>query len=125
MIRSKVWHFTVRLQVFWQRIVTYLWTWLFEVQTGQGNAVTRVPCRRNMQLNGRIVVYSIVGCPHCMKAKSTLQALELPYEDISLDSYPQCRDDMKRRTGKNTVPQVFFNAIYVGGNEALQNAVSL
>ena len=26
-------------------------------------------------LKGRIVVYSIVGCPHCLQAKSTLQDL--------------------------------------------------
>ena len=28
-------------------------------------------------LKGRIVVYSIVGCPHCLAAKSTLQDLGL------------------------------------------------
>ncbi len=39
----------------------------------------------NMELNGRITVYSIVGCPHCMKAKSTLSENQLPYTDISVD----------------------------------------
>ena len=35
-------------------------------------------------LKGRIVVYSIVGCPHCLAAKSTLQDLgkSQPFTDL-------------------------------------------
>ena len=76
-----------------------------------------------MAIPGRIVVFSIIGCPHCMKAKNTLQEKSLPYTDIGLDKFPQCREKLKARTGKHTVPQIFFNGIYVGGNEDLQKAV--
>ena len=34
---------------------------------------------------GRIVVYSIVGCPHCLKAKSTLREQGLSYTEVSVD----------------------------------------
>ena len=77
-----------------------------------------------MELKGRIVVFSIVGCPHCMRAKSSLQELGLPYTNISLDTYPTVRQWVRDKTGKSTVPQVFFNATYVGGNEELQKLVS-
>ena len=76
--------------------------------------------RPTMELKGRVIVYSIVGCPHCMRAKNSLQDRGLPYTDVSLDSFPQCREDVKHRTGKNTVPQIFFNAVHVGGNDELQ-----
>ena len=77
-----------------------------------------------MALKGRIMVYSIIGCPHCMRAKNTLQELSLPFVDINLDSFPQCREPMKLKTGKTSVPQIFFNDIHIGGNEELQNLVS-
>lgn len=78
-----------------------------------------------MELKGQVVVYSIVGCPHCMKAKNTLQEKGIPYTDISLDKFPKCREELISKTGKKTVPQIFFNATHVGGNDDLQSLVSL
>ena len=77
-----------------------------------------------MELKGRILVYSILGCPHCMRAKNTLMELGLPYVDVRLDIYPkEVREELKRRTGKSTVPQIFFNAHHIGGNDELQKLV--
>jgi glutaredoxin len=78
----------------------------------------------DMELKGNVLVYSITGCPHCMKAKNTLQENNIPYTDINLDTFPQCREDVKTRTGRSTVPQIFFNATHVGGNDDLVNLVS-
>ena len=39
--------------------------------------------RESMQ--GQIVIYSIIGCPHCIEAKNTLQDKKLPYTDVSVD----------------------------------------
>lgn len=76
-----------------------------------------------MELKGRVLVYSILGCPHCMRAKNTLQELGVPYTDVSLDKFPHLRQDMQMRTQKRTVPQIFFNAKHIGGNEDLQNLI--
>ena len=59
-----------------------------------------------------------------MQSKNTLQQMGLKYTDISLDSYPYLRDYVKTRTGKSTVPQIFFNKRYVGGNRELQDIIS-
>ena len=77
-----------------------------------------------MDLKGRIIVYSIVGCPHCMKAKHSLKEKGIPFHDVSLNSFPQCRADLRERTKKTSVPQIFFNNIHVGGNDDLQKLVS-
>ena len=77
-----------------------------------------------MILKGNIIVYSVVGCPHCMRAKNFLHEKDLPYIDVNLEIYPQCRAFVKERTGKTTVPQIFFNNHHVGGNEELQTLVS-
>ena len=40
---------------------------------------------------GRIVVYSIVGCPHCLKAKATIREQGLSYTEVSVDRQGQTR----------------------------------
>ncbi|KAH3698494.1 uncharacterized protein LOC127862312 isoform X2 [Dreissena polymorpha] len=77
-----------------------------------------------MELKGRVIVYSILGCPHCMRAKNTLQELGVPYTDISLDKFPHVRADVQTRTQRRTVPQIFFNEKHIGGNDDLQTLVS-
>ena len=77
-----------------------------------------------MDIKGRVVVFTIIGCPHCMKAKHTLQNIGIPYTDVRLDAFPQCRNYLKEKTGKSTVPQIFFNNILIGGNDDLNRVVS-
>lgn len=40
-------------------------------------------------IKGTVLVYSIVGCPRCMKAKNRLTECGLPYKEVSLDTFPQ------------------------------------
>lgn len=78
-----------------------------------------------MEIQGQVLVYSILGCPHCMRAKNTLQEQGIPYIDVSLERFPHARHDLQMRTQKRTVPQIFFNARHIGGNDDLQNLVSI
>lgn len=66
-------------------------------------------------MKGRITVYSITGCPYCIRAKNKLRELDLEYVDINLEVYTNRRNEMKQRTGRKTVPQIFFNAKHIGG----------
>lgn len=76
-----------------------------------------------MEVKGRILVYTVVGCPSCMEAKSLLQDRGLSYADVNLDAYPHLRLSVKDRTGQTSVPQIFFNSIHVGGLKDLQTLV--
>ena len=44
-----------------------------------------------------------------------MQKLDIEYIDINLDSYPERRAEAKERSGRNTVPQIFFNNKHIGG----------
>ncbi|XP_070191162.1 uncharacterized protein [Littorina saxatilis] len=78
-----------------------------------------------MELEGRILVYSILGCPHCMRMKSTLQDMGLPYTCVRLDIYPkEVMEELRARTGKSNVPQLFFNAHYIGGNPEFEKLIN-
>ena len=76
-------------------------------------------------MKGRITVYSITGCPYCIQAKNELRELGLEYVDINLDVYKDRRSEMKQRTGRKTVPQIFFNARHIGGFGDFQALVSI
>lgn len=69
---------------------------------------------------GRVTVYSTIGCPHCKKAKFSLKELSIPFVEINLDKNPERRAEMIETTKKTSVPQIFFNEIYIGGNDDLQ-----
>lgn len=72
---------------------------------------------------GQVVVYSIVGCPHCIAAKGKLTEIGIPYIDISVDKFTQVRQWLQEKTGKTSVPQIFFNSTHIGGNKELQDLI--
>lgn len=50
-----------------------------------------------------------------MRAKDKMQKLGIDYIDINLDNFPERRAEAKERSGRNTVPQIFFNNRHIGG----------
>eukprot|EP00662_Eupelagonemidae_sp_cell21_P042485 gene42485-38177_t len=42
----------------------------------------------------RVTVFSLSGCPHCLRAKRLLGDLGHPFEEVSLSDYPEKRADM-------------------------------
>ena len=80
--------------------------------------------RTKMEFKGRVTVYSISGCPFCARAKSLLTEVGVPYVDINLDAYPERRAEVQERTGRRTVPQIFFNDKHIGGCDELRKLVS-
>ncbi|XP_034417432.1 uncharacterized protein zgc:152951 isoform X1 [Cyclopterus lumpus] len=73
---------------------------------------------------GRVTVYSIQGCPHCVQAKATLGRLGVPVCDVDLGRHPELRARVKELTGRSSVPQIFFNNIHIGGNDDLQKMIA-
>ncbi|VDD87243.1 unnamed protein product [Enterobius vermicularis] len=71
-------------------------------------------------LKGTIILYSVSDSEECRIARTELTALNIPFIDIPLDIFPQCRTEMEELTGYKTVPQIFFNEICIGGLEGLQ-----
>jgi len=71
-----------------------------------------------------VVVYSILGCPHCISAKQKLGEMKIPFTDVRLDLYPDVKETILEKSGMRTVPQIYFGSCLVGGNEALQKLVN-
>lgn len=73
---------------------------------------------------GRVFLYTISGCRHCLQAKKSIQELQIPFVEVDIEEYPQCKQEMISRTERKTVPQIFFNNIHVGGMDQLQELIS-
>ena len=73
---------------------------------------------------GQVLVFSISTCPFCRRAKKLLGDLQVPYVDVNLEKYPQRRYEMEEKTGRRTVPQIFFNSKHIGGYDDLKELVS-
>lgn len=77
-----------------------------------------------MAFLGQVLLFSITGCPFCARAKRLLTDLDVPYADVNLEKYPEHRYEMQERTGRRTVPQIFFNAKHIGGYDELKKLVN-
>ena len=76
------------------------------------------------QFLGKIIVYSIFECPKCRHTKQTLNDLELDFEDVRFDLYPQIREAVCEKSGIFTVPQIYFNEVLIGGDQDLQDLIA-
>jgi glutaredoxin 3 len=67
---------------------------------------------------GRITIFSMDDCPHCLRIKAAFTERNIPYLEISLTKYPNKRNAMLSLADLLTVPQVFLNQTHMGGAEA-------
>jgi len=68
----------------------------------------------------KVVMYSTGVCPFCLQAERLLRAKGVAeIEKIRVDLDPPRRDDMIRRTGRRTVPQIYVGDRHVGGYDDL------
>jgi glutaredoxin 3 len=64
----------------------------------------------------KVIVYSTESCFYCSRAKALLKQRGVPFEEkvISYDD-EKIWDDLFRRTGMKTVPQIFADERVIGG----------
>ncbi len=68
----------------------------------------------------KVVIYLTDWCPYCMRARSLLASKGVAVEEIDVEAVPGAREEMRERTARDTVPQIFIGERHVGGCEELQ-----
>lgn len=63
----------------------------------------------------KVIIYSKVYCPYCVKAKALLEAKGVSYEEKMMDDKPEELKSLMMKTGMRTVPQIFINDEFIGG----------
>lgn len=65
-------------------------------------------------------MYCTAVCPYCQMAEKLLNSKGVTaIEKIRVDIDPVQREEMMRRTGRRTVPQVFIGERHIGGFDDL------
>ena len=67
----------------------------------------------------RVKLYTTSSCPFCIRAKRLLEARGIRFEEIDVGNDDALREDIIRRTGRRTVPQIFIDERSIGGFEEL------
>jgi len=65
----------------------------------------------------QVVMYTKSWCPYCERARALLKAKGVSFQEVDIESQPQLREEMFRRTGRRTVPQIFIGERHVGGSD--------
>lgn len=63
----------------------------------------------------KIVIYTKNYCPYCDRAKNLFTAKKATYEEINVEDKPGFYEELKKKTGMMTVPQIFINDKLIGG----------
>jgi glutaredoxin 3 len=68
----------------------------------------------------KVVMYVTDWCPYCMRARALLASKGVEPLEIDVEAVPGAREEMRARSGRDTVPQIFIRERHVGGSDELQ-----
>lgn len=66
-------------------------------------------------------MYATGWCGYCARARALLESKGVPFEEIDVDAQPGAREEMMKRSGRRTVPQIFIGETHVGGSDDLHS----
>ncbi|MEA3149547.1 MAG: glutaredoxin 3 [Gammaproteobacteria bacterium] len=66
-----------------------------------------------------IVMYMTGWCPYCQRAGALLTQKKLAFDQINVDDDAKSRQEMTRRSGRRSVPQIFIGEKHIGGCDDL------
>ncbi len=66
-----------------------------------------------------IEIYTKDYCPYSWRAKALLESKGAPYEEIDVTHDPEREREMIARSGRRTVPEIFFDGRLIGGSDEL------
>lgn len=67
----------------------------------------------------KVDIYTKVTCFFCMRAKALLEQKQVSFNEIKIDNNAELRNEMIKRCGGTTVPQIFIGEEHVGGCDDL------
>jgi glutaredoxin 3 len=66
-----------------------------------------------------VLMYTKSWCPYCERARELLKRKGVAFQEIDIETQPGQRENMIRRSGRHTVPQIFIGEHLVGGSDDL------
>jgi glutaredoxin 3 len=66
-------------------------------------------------MSAPVVMYTTSWCPYCTRARQLFDSKGVPYTEIDVDAVEGAREEMQRRSGRTSVPQIFVGERHLGG----------
>lgn len=66
-----------------------------------------------------VTIYTTRFCPYCIQAKRLLQQKSVQFREIAVDGDRELRQEMMKKSGRTTVPQIWVGDHHVGGCDDL------
>ena len=70
----------------------------------------------------KVEIYTKSYCPYCHRAKALLDAKGVDYQEYEISTDESIQQEMRERSNRATVPQIFINNFHVGGSDDLLEA---
>jgi glutaredoxin 3 len=67
----------------------------------------------------KIILYTAGYCCYCHMAKDLLRRKGAHFEEIDVSGRKDLRDELRVRSGRATVPQIWIDTLHVGGCDDL------
>ena len=67
----------------------------------------------------KIEIYTTPWCGYCARAKGLLEKKGAAYDEMDVMEDSAKRSEMRERSRRSTVPQIFINGQYIGGSDEL------
>jgi glutaredoxin 3 len=67
----------------------------------------------------KIEIYTTMWCGYCARAKSLLEKKGAAYQENDVMEDAAKRAEMRERSRRTTVPQIFINGQHIGGSDEL------
>jgi glutaredoxin 3 len=67
----------------------------------------------------KIEIYTTPFCGYCARAKGLLDSKGAAYEEMDVMEDAAKRSEMRERSKRTTVPQIFINGQHIGGSDEL------
>jgi glutaredoxin 3 len=62
-----------------------------------------------------LTIYTKNYCPYCTQAKTLLKSLEISFDEIDITDSPEKIEELSKKSGLMTVPQIFVGEKCLGG----------
>ena len=66
-----------------------------------------------------VEIYTTQTCPYCIRAKALLDKKGVDYREVDVQRDRALRQEMEKRAGAHTVPQIFIGGKAIGGCDEL------
>ncbi len=70
-------------------------------------------------MSASVLIYTTRYCPYCVRAKQLLSSKNVRFKEIAVDNDRSARNQMVKKAGRTSVPQIWVGHHHVGGCDEL------